>query len=236
MSNRNQSSRKTSPRQSLDSRIDHPTRLEKLAQARRLLSLRQLDACRQIAREVLREDPADPIALGLLELSDSSALGSRTGGLREGKESPAVIAGGKKRHQEPSPAQEPIQSSNSPMREPFIDPQFSYLLALTDSPETISKTAPPQEKTVTAPVPETDTLRERTISALVDILHNRENTVRNWSDPRFPQGTGSPGGKKQRTPFSQTQTSSSQSYQPTLESNGILLRTWNRLKFWKKKS
>ena len=122
MSDRNQPTRKHSPPQSLNSRTVHPARMEKLAQARRLLSLRQLDACRQLTQEVLREDPADPIALGLLELSDSAAPGSRTVGSGRGKESPAILRGGKKMWQEPAPSPEPPGPGDPQVLDPLIDP------------------------------------------------------------------------------------------------------------------
>jgi hypothetical protein len=161
---------------------------EKLAEARRLYSLHDYRASEDLVQAVLRVDPQNSKAKALLELTsiklsrrklykkmvDAAPVSSKAPA-----EAPANAAGseGSGADVSASPAKTPPLSSSSVDSSP------------PKPPETAKASPPSRKRRPATPAPnpaaEVDTMRERTISALVELLKHKDKRIEDWKDPRF---------------------------------------------------
>ena len=157
---------------------------KKLADARRFFSLHDYASCAELVQEVLAADPQNSKAKALLDLSsiklskrklyqkiaDPQPQSSLTGSpeLRKTAEAPHLSAGPEPKLEPtsalPGPPPATLLSSSTIIEEP---PRQGRRGGLPESP----------------PVPQ-DSMRERTISALVDLLQNKGATLQDWKDDR----------------------------------------------------
>ena len=165
---------------------------QKLAAARRLFSLHEYRLCEQVVQEVLAVDPHNSKAKALFELT-SIKLSKRK--LYKKMVDPNQPS----RLQEPHPPIEPLSfdvDKDSPPRA-TTSKQNPDLRGFTQiSPPKgnqsplIRSSRPPlrvqpevaSENPFGSP---TDSMRERTIAAMVDLLKDRKKGLGDWKDPRF---------------------------------------------------
>jgi hypothetical protein len=167
---------------------------QKLAKARRLFSLQDYVPCEELVLQVLEADPQNPKAKALLELT-AIKLSRRK--LYQKIVSPQLSSQGQTRTDSGKmEGQRPSPDSDSPSAEPYSGPSSSEDIELQkdQGQEAPSKTKNPAKSNLSQPdLPsppveasgQTDTLRERTISALVELFKEKEKSLRNWRDPRF---------------------------------------------------
>ncbi|MEW5977558.1 MAG: hypothetical protein AB1898_17330 [Acidobacteriota bacterium] len=154
----------------------------KLMEARRLFSLRDYAQCEALVRQVLDVDPHNGKAKALddlvsIKLSKKKLYQKLVGpadvkpaSLADSREKPTA-SGAPSRTSDSSPRSE-RRSKPSPQRP--VSPT-----AETVTPRSPRPSPPPE------PSPDTDTMRERTISALVELFKQKEKSLEDWRDPRF---------------------------------------------------
>jgi hypothetical protein len=191
------------------------TRQEKLIEARRLLSLRKNEECRRLVLEVLKEEPANPTALGLFELLNShlskknAVLRPRTKRARGSSPDPESSSNSSSRIMKSPRANHAIKRQDS---QEEIDPQFAFLLNLPGN-STGSSLLPqlPFQKTP-SPLPAPATMQERTISALVDLVQDQGRTLKEWIDPRFQPSLRETQAPRLQPPFPHQKKSADENY------------------------
>src|SRR5262245_15437016 len=160
---------------------------KKLADARRFFSLHDYASCAELVQEVLAADPQNSKAKALLDLSsiklskrklyqkiaDPQPQSSLTGSpeLRKTAEAPHLSAGSGS----PEPKLEPTSALPAP---PPAMPLPSSAI-IEEPPRQGRRGGLPEP----SPVPQ-DSMRERTISALVDLLQSKGATLQDWKDDR----------------------------------------------------
>jgi hypothetical protein len=165
----------------------------RLAEARHLLSLRQWEPCLRIVQEILKEEPGNQAAKGLLELVTLQLLP---------KQEAARIVSATPPPAEVTPHHPAATPGSDETEETEVASQFQFLLesSFFFADELVRPSS--QENSSPAPVP--DTMRERTISALVDLFQQKEKTLTGWQDPRFNDAPLSPAAQQrdsQNPPF-----------------------------------
>ena len=153
---------------------------KKLSEARRFFSLHDYASCAALVQEVLAADPQNSKAKALLELSSIKLSKRRLYKKIAEVDTPDSLPNG--------PNSRPILSTSSPSTD-AIDPQQVLENSRTSpgSAESIPSSsvieAPPRRRRRGFPEPSPgspqDSMRERTISALVDLLKNKE-TIQDW--------------------------------------------------------
>lgn len=153
---------------------------KKLSEARRFFSLHDYASCAALVQEVLAADPQNSKAKALLELSSIKLSKRRLYKKIAEPNTPALLPSGPDSRGTPSTASPTIDS---------IDPQqgLENLQIEPDPDEPISSSIviePPPRRRRGVPdssqgLPQ-DSIRERTISALVDLLKNKESTIQDW--------------------------------------------------------
>jgi hypothetical protein len=182
---------------------------QKLAKARRLFSLQDYLPCEELVQQVLKADPQNSKAKALLELT-AIKLSRRK--LYKKIVSPQ-ISGHSHTHagSEKIEGQRPSPDSDSPSERLYSDPASSKEnkvqrdqgqeapLNVKDPAKSILSKAdlPSQHGETSDP---TDTLRERTISALVGLFKEKEKSLRDWRDPRFAPKQGQSRGNESAEP------------------------------------
>ncbi|HVN80789.1 MAG TPA: zinc ribbon domain-containing protein [Terriglobia bacterium] len=161
---------------------------EMLSEARRLFSLHDYQSCDKMAREILGKDPQNSKAKALLDLA--------TINLTNPKRTPRTEA----THASET-SSDPAQDKD-PRRQPLLEkPDVEDAIAswnpisrheqeLHDSvdPTEVATSSPtefPSAEASSDPISQKNSLRERTISALVDLFQRRDLSLADWKDPRF---------------------------------------------------
>ncbi len=167
----------------------------KLSKARRLFSLRDYPACEQLVDEVLKLDPGNPNAKALFELTSiklskkklykelvdpSSRVDAVQQSARDVEASDDISS---------SPDLKPLSSQPGAFIPPLVNSTSQEKgLEEAGTQKTTSRTEPSHPKEVPTSSEITnysDTMRERTINALVELFSQREKTLEAWQDPRF---------------------------------------------------
>jgi len=164
---------------------------KKLSEARRVFSLHDYASCAALVQEVLAADPQNSKAKALLELSSIKLSKRRLYKKIAEPNTPGLL---------PSrPDSRGTLSTASPTLD-SLDPQqaLDNLEIEPDPTEPISSSLviePPPRRRRGVPDPShglpQDSVRERTISALVDLLKNKESTIQDWKGD-VQSGTPSP--------------------------------------------
>jgi hypothetical protein len=182
---------------------------QKLAKARRLFSLQDYLPCEELVQQILKADPQNSKAKALLELT-AIKLSRRK--LYKKIVSPQIS--GQSQTQagsEKIEGQRPLPSSDSLSEGVYSDPasskenkvqrdqgQEAPLNAEDPAESILSKADLPSQHGETSD--QTDTLRERTISALVGLFKEKEKSLRDWRDPRFAPKQGQSRGSEYADP------------------------------------
>jgi hypothetical protein len=182
---------------------------QKLAKARRFFSLQDYVPCEELVRQVLKADPQNSKAKALLDLT-AIKLSRRK--LYQKIVSPQIpgqgqtqSGSGKIDGQKPSPDLESpsgglysVPSSSKEIKvkrdqeqeaPPSVKESAKSILSQADFPLRHGETSG-----------QTDTLRERTISALVELFKEKEKSLREWRDPRFVPRQGQSKGNESAEP------------------------------------
>jgi hypothetical protein len=159
---------------------------KKLSEARRFFSLHDYASCVGLVQEVLAADPQNSKAKALLELSSIKLSKRRLYKKIAEADTSGLLPSG--------PDSRGTLSIASPTID-FIDPQQALENSRIepDPVEPISSSIvieppPPRRRGVPDPshgLPQ-DSIRERTISALVDLLKNKESTIQDWKGDAQP--------------------------------------------------
>jgi hypothetical protein len=148
---------------------------KKLSDARRFFSLHDFASCEQLVQEVLAADPQNSKAKALLDLS-SIKLSKRKLYKKIAEAQPLPSSGS-------ALADTPPAGSLNDPSQPASEVSRIQPGPLTTPPESSSENSPPRRRRG-LPQPGADSpqdsMRERTISALVDLLKNKEITVQDW--------------------------------------------------------
>ena len=152
----------------------------KLSEARRFFSLRDYASCAGLVQEVLAADPQNSKAKALLELSSIKLSKRRLYKKIADPDPPGSLPG----------ADFGATLSTPPPATGPTDPQRDLESSRTnaEAAEPISSSVviepPPRPRlrtsTESSPGLSQDSMRERTISALVDLLKNKESTIQDW--------------------------------------------------------
>ncbi len=162
---------------------------EKLLEARRFFSLHHYRDCERFVREVLKKDPQNSKAKALLDLTViklSAGKPLRRTEAPASPEPPAVSSSVSGAGEEIAPAVEgPAETApaNSSAREEAEEDRRSS----TSSSSVSRKTSPSLDAVSPELSSQKDSLRERTISALVELFQSKEKSLANWRDPRFQE-------------------------------------------------
>src|SRR5215467_4468191 len=146
----------------------------KLNEARRLFSLREFVACEALLIQILEADPLNSKAKALSELTAIK--------LHKHKLYRKLV--------EPRPARKSLPSSlftktrESASGEPEGSPQI-HRPALPARAEEVPETEVPGGAASHLSGSDIDSMRERTISALVQLFNEKEKKLEDWRDPRF---------------------------------------------------
>jgi DNA polymerase III gamma/tau subunit len=150
----------------------------RLTEARHLLSLRQLEPCLRVIQEVLREEPGNQAAKGLLELVTLQLLPKQEATQTVSATPPPA---------EHSPHRQAAAPGSDKAEKTEVASQFQFLL---DFPFPYAEDpAGTSSGGESSPAPDPETMRERTISALVDLFQRKEKTLKDWQDPRFREAS-----------------------------------------------
>ena len=182
---------------------------QKLAAARRLFSLHEYLLCEQVVQEVLALDPQSSKAKALLELTSiklskrklyrkmvDPQLPSRPLAPPPKLESEVVDTARK-----PPPRANTSNRKASPPRPTRARAQDGTFPPLTRSDQPSLPVRP--EGTGGKPfTPPTISMRERTISAMVELLKDRKKGLGEWKDPRFERGPQEHSGEVAHAPVS----------------------------------
>jgi hypothetical protein len=159
---------------------------EKLSEARRLFSLHDYRACELLVREVLRKDPQNPKAKALFDLTTIKL--STPPSTRKNPEPPtadSLIATRTRPddpHQPLPKVSETVGTDSPPRLQLEEDQSWRQMTPGVNEPfghqgsSMLASRVTPEHK---------ESLRERTISALVDLFHRRDMSLADWKDPRF---------------------------------------------------
>jgi hypothetical protein len=189
---------------------------KKLSEARRLFSLREFLACEELLLQILERDPLNAKARALNELT---AIKLHKRKLYKKLVEPRA---GRNLHQKSTLEEgEETETSHQPNLSPPADsapatdpssfqPQEGNLPE-TEAPS-IDPSASPQK---------IDTIRERTIAALVQLFKEKDKTLETWRDPRFDSAAKD----TEKTEESSSETPSSP---PDQGSNGLAI-PWQSL-------
>ncbi len=153
-----------------------------------MLSLRRKGESRRLVMEILEEDPTNSAALGLLEILDPQISAKKTSSTQDLKSAKSSA----RKHETSSLAspdlfEKPFSGhkiKGAQVKTEEIDPQFASLLNSPARPAG-AVSSPPLIKAATPSTPNSNTLRERTISALAALFHDKGKTIKGWRDPRF---------------------------------------------------
>jgi hypothetical protein len=188
MGNDSQNKKRTAAERaaSLRRRDSVPDTERKLSEARRLFSLRDFVACDALLLQVLETDPLNSQAKALNELTaiklQKRKLYNKLVDPRSpGKSQPSSIS----RQIAEGPLADPNVSSqvHSPLTAAKAISQADEVLQ-SEADET-SGMAVDDGPSMEASVSKTDTMRERTIAALVQLFKEKEKKLEEWRDPRF---------------------------------------------------
>jgi hypothetical protein len=159
---------------------------ENLSEARRLFSLHHYRACELLVREVLRKDPQNPKAKALFDLTTIKLSAPQS--TRKTPEPPTsesfIAAGtGPDGPHQPFPTVSPTEGRESSPRLQLEEGQSGHQITPgvngsfgEDGSSMLASRVTPEHK---------ESLRERTISALVDLFHRKDMSLADWKDPRF---------------------------------------------------
>lgn len=159
---------------------------EKLREARHLFSLHDYSACEKIVTAVLKKDPQNARAKALLDLAVIKISNAKQGGKPS---APRAI-------EEPAAAEEELDVQKHPLA--TTQDMKKEVVSHRSLPEgerdqgkseDITKVSDgmnvPREAASQKPLTRKDSLRERTISALVDLFQRKDLSLADWKDPRF---------------------------------------------------
>jgi len=172
---------------------------KKLSEARRFFSLHDYASCAELVQQVLAADPQNSRAKALLELS-SIKLSKRR--LYKKIADPDTLSS------LPGPDFSATLSTPSSATGPTdLQRHLENSRTTADPAESISPSVviePPQRRRrrtfpESSPELSQDSMRERTILALVDLLKNKESTVQDWKES-YPGSTPSPTSKSPSVP------------------------------------
>jgi len=154
---------------------------KKLSEARRLFSLHDYTSCAELVQEVLAADPQNVKAKALLDLSAIKLSKRKLYKKIAGTQPPAAPSSGPAvGNTSPAPSVSPgIQDSQPSIETSRVEPDAQSLLAKPHS----SVVEPPPRRSRSLPesaAAPPDSMRERTISALVDLLKNKDTTLEEW--------------------------------------------------------
>ena len=198
-----------------------PVLERKLSEARRFFSLHDYASCAALVQEVLAVAPQNSKAKALLELS-SIKLSKRRLYKKIAEADPSGSSAG-------GPNSTGTLSTPTPATGP-TEPQHAVENARTEPDPTeeivpsIVIEPPPRRRSLPEQLPglPQDSMRERTISALVDLLKNKESTTPDWkgdSQPRQHEPGTSPAAQGKSTSVPGAQSSKPQSHQPPLQTS-----------------
>src|SRR5258706_9425182 len=149
----------------------------KLSEARRFFSLRDYGSCEELVQEVLAADPQNSRAKALLDLSSIKLSKRKLYKKIAEAQSPAVLPGTPDFESNVSTAPDPPES------QPALEVSRVQSDLVSSPPVAASVTLSSRRRRglpeSSADLPQ-DTIRERTISALVDLLKNKEMTPQDW--------------------------------------------------------
>jgi len=188
----------------------------KLHEARRLFSIREFLACETLLLQILEREPLNPKAKALIELT---AIKLHKRKLYKKLVEPRA---GRSLHQQSSlDESEETETSDHPNLSPRVDSSPTTALS---SPQPQEDNLPETEAPSTdhdASPQKTDTIRERTIAALVQLLKEKDKSLEDWRDPRFDSAAKA----TQKTEESSSETLSS----PPSEEASRLAIPWQSL-------
>lgn len=181
----------------------------KLAAARRLFSLHEYRLCEQAVQEVLAIDPYNSKAKALLELTSIKLSKRKLYKKMVDSEEPSPVP-------ESSPQTKPISfdlDRDPPPRTtpPNRSPDFRRPAEISPRKETQlplpRPSRPPArlEPELASENPfgaSTDSMRERTIAAMVDLLKDRKKGLGDWKGPRIDPQPHAPAGERTEAPAS----------------------------------
>jgi hypothetical protein len=203
-------------------RAEFVTLLErKLSEARRFFSLHDYASCAVLVQEVLAADPQNSKAKALLELSSIKLSKRRLYKKIAEADTSGSSTGG--------PDSRVTLSTSTPVTNP-TEPQNAVENARTkpDPTEEIAPSIaiepPPRRRSLPQQPPglPQDSMRERTISALVDLLKNKESAIQDWkgdSQPRQHEPGPPPAAQGKSTSVPGVQSSKPPSHQPPLQAS-----------------
>ena len=165
---------------------------KKLSEARRFFSLHDYSSCAELVQEVLAADPQNPKAKALLDLSAIKLSKRKLYKKIAGTEPSAPpLSGSAVSNTSPVPSVSAgIPDSQAAVETSRAEPDPQSLLPKPHS----SVIEPPPRRSRGLPEPAAappDSMRERTISALVDLLKNNDTTLQDWKGDHQVK-TGSP--------------------------------------------
>ena len=183
---------------------------DRLSEARRLFSLHDYQSCDKLAREILRKDPQNTKAKAILELASIKLTGAKHALKLEGspaseeqtdtakdKDSPHLSLPASKESEEEADSKNSIPEHGREFHEAEAPTEAEKSTSIEYAPTVASS----------EPISRKDSLRERTISALVELFQRKDLSLADWKDPRF-QLNGQPKAGKTQEAVRQAQTRS----------------------------
>ena len=159
-----------------------------LAEARRLFSLHDYRSCDKVAREILGKDPQNSKAKALLDLA---AIKLTIPKHTPTTDAPPASETASEPAQEKDPQRQPLPGRPDPEDKlASRSPISKHEQELRDSvgPTGVADSSPtefPSAEASSDPISQKNSLRERTISALVDFFQRKDLSLADWKDPRF---------------------------------------------------
>ena len=169
-------------------RAEFETSIEKkLSEARRFFSLHDYASCEELVQEVLAADPQNSKAKALLDLSSIKLSKRRLYKKIAEPQAPASLPSSPALKNTASTPSVPTGLPSSPTAletsraqpDPLTSPPTSSSIVIEAPPSRGSRGLPESA----ASLPQ-DSMREKTISALVDLLKNKETTLQDWQGDR----------------------------------------------------
>jgi hypothetical protein len=169
-------------------RAEFVTSIEKkLSEARRFFSLHDYDSCEELVQEVLAADPQNSKAKALLDLSSIKLSKRKLYKKIAEPQPPASLPSGpalRNTASTPSvptglPSSQPALETSRAQPDPPPSPPTSPSIVI-EAPASRRSRGLPESA---ASLPQ-DSMREKTISALVDLLKNKETTLQDWQADR----------------------------------------------------
>lgn len=161
----------------------------KLSEARRLFSLRDFLACETVLLEVLETDPLNPKAKALSELTaiklHRRRLYKKLVDPRASRNPLPPIAGQSEEAEPPLGLNDSSQVHSPPSSLEAISQTDQSVHSPVDEASDIATAGGSADSSAAGPTTQTNTMRERTIAALVELFKEKEKKLEDWRDPRF---------------------------------------------------